>query len=278
MYLHPATEKRLQNLLQRPPQAIGVVAEEGSGKGYLAQHLATKLLDIEQGHLGSYPYFMHVDADQKVGIDDMRQLHSELGVKVPSKSAINRVVIIEHADKLGHEAQNALLKTIEEPPSATVLILTFAPSNKLLGTIKSRLQTIEHRPLSLELAHEQLITGQYKSSEIDKAYAMSGGRIALLVNLLEGKETELGQSISLAKELLVSDRFTRLCRVDEILKNGPDPHRLLSAIRVVLGAASRPSKVSEPHLDRLQMVDDAIVDMQVGGNKKLIFTDLFSRL
>ncbi|MEI9914152.1 MAG: hypothetical protein WDN66_04200 [Candidatus Saccharibacteria bacterium] len=58
---------------------------------------------------------------KSISIDEVRAINDFLMLKVPVKRTINRIVIIEKAERLTLEAQNALLKNLEEPPLGTVL-------------------------------------------------------------------------------------------------------------------------------------------------------------
>ena len=69
-----------------------------------------------------------------------------------------RIAIIDDADYLNDEGANALLKTIEEPPPRSVLILIGASPAKQLPTIRSRCQLIRFRPLPLEVVAELLVS------------------------------------------------------------------------------------------------------------------------
>jgi DNA polymerase III subunit delta' len=59
-----------------------------------------------------------------------------------------RVAVIDDADRMSNESSNALLKTLEEPPSYAVLVLIAADASKILPTIRSRCQTVRFRPLA----------------------------------------------------------------------------------------------------------------------------------
>jgi len=58
-----------------------------------------------------------------------------------------RVAVIDDADRMSNESSNALLKTLEEPPSYAVIVLIAADASKILPTIRSRCQTVRFRPL-----------------------------------------------------------------------------------------------------------------------------------
>lgn len=84
-----------------------------------------------------------------IGIDDIKQLHKTVFLK-PLKSK-QKAVILEDAHLLTTEAQNALLKILEEPPEHTLLILGTKSKDDLLPTILSRCQIIQLETEALEL-------------------------------------------------------------------------------------------------------------------------------
>lgn len=92
---------------------------------------------------------------QSIGIDEIKNLHKKIFLK-PINSEV-KAVVIDDAEMLTTEAQNALLKVLEEPPSYTIIILGAANSDSLLPTILSRCQIIElsSEILSLSDAEKQ---------------------------------------------------------------------------------------------------------------------------
>lgn len=80
-------------------------------------------------------YVRRLQSKQTVGIDLIRQMQSQIAIKPNGE---RYVVIIEESDLLTEEAQNCLLKTLEEPPGGTVLFLLTDNAEKLLPTIRSR--------------------------------------------------------------------------------------------------------------------------------------------
>jgi hypothetical protein len=84
-----------------------------------------------------------------IGIDEIKNLHGKIFLK-PIKSEM-KVVILDQAHLLTTEAQNALLKVLEEPPQHTAIILSTDSTEQLLPTILSRCQIISLTPGELEL-------------------------------------------------------------------------------------------------------------------------------
>jgi DNA polymerase III subunit delta' len=87
-----------------------------------------------------------------------------------------RVILVEDAETLQGVAQEALLKTLEEPPRFMVLILLTNDAEILLPTIRSRCQTIELRPVSHAAITEGLITRGLKAADADRIAALAAGR------------------------------------------------------------------------------------------------------
>jgi DNA polymerase III delta prime subunit len=90
---------------------------------------------------GTYPDFLRIESDKgTIRIDAIREM---IG-RIQFKPMIGRVsvVVIDQADRMTEEAANALLKTLEEPPSHAIFILTTSISEKLPATLKSRCQKI----------------------------------------------------------------------------------------------------------------------------------------
>ena len=85
---------------------------------------------------------------RSIGVDDVRELMDYLSRR-PYEGRWH-VAIIERADKMTPSAQNALLKTLEEPPADTVFFLLTDTPGALLSTVRSRLRMVRVAPLTRE--------------------------------------------------------------------------------------------------------------------------------
>jgi DNA polymerase III subunit delta' len=117
------------------------------------------------------------DAELKrsIAIDQIREVQHRLTTR-PSM-ADRRVVIIDAADDLERGGANALLKSLEEPPSGTYFMLVSHASDRLLSTIRSRCQMVRFEPLAddaMRQALAQLLPGA-AASEIDALVRTGGG-------------------------------------------------------------------------------------------------------
>lgn len=154
----------------------------GVGKNTMARELATTLLEME--NLFNSPDYIEITPDgNSIKIAQIRKLQSDILVK-PYKSY--KIYVIDEAQKMTVEAQNALLKTLEEPPKYAIIILITNNKESLLDTIKSRCEIIKFTPIPLvEVADYLTQTG------VDK------NRASLLANFSRGsmqKAVELSES------------------------------------------------------------------------------------
>ena len=107
--------------------------------------------------------------DSSFSIDSIRAITRDIGLR-PYEGR-KKVYVLEGADSMKHAAQNALLKTLEEPPSDSVLILLSENINALLSTIQSRSKRVRFFPLVPEVI-EKILVDNYKLDK-DKARLLS---------------------------------------------------------------------------------------------------------
>ena len=135
-----------------------------------------------------------------------------------------RVVIVDDADAMMPEAQNAMLKTLEEPPAASSFVLVTSRPDVLLPTVRSRCQHLRFGRLApaeiaavLERAHG------YSSGDAHAAAAAADGRIG---RALEGGSEEYAEARESAAALLTAAAA------------GADPRRRLESARALVGGGS----------------------------------------
>lgn len=125
---------------------------------------------------------------QSIKIKQIRQIISDAARK-PFESGY-KVIIIESAEKMTHDAQDAFLKTLEEPPANTVFLLLAENHNLLLPTIISRCQVYQFKPVDMN-EMKDFISQKYdfSPSEIETAVRHSKGAIGNALELLNNKES-----------------------------------------------------------------------------------------
>jgi len=221
LLLHQRTQAEVTSFVNRPSHALVLSGPPGSGKLSIAHNIGEELLGLRPGALSSYAYARVLSpADGKtIGIEAVRELEHFLSLKVPTHQAIKRVVIVADAHTMTTEAQNALLKTIEEPPVGTILLLTAASEQALLPTIRSRVQHIGvKRPGAADL--QAFFQKQnFPSDAIKRALSISGGLPGLTSALLHDAEHPLLPATQKARELLGLSTFERLTHIDELAQD-----------------------------------------------------------
>ncbi|MDB5184515.1 MAG: polymerase delta subunit [Candidatus Saccharibacteria bacterium] len=220
LVLNPITERQLQHYLAAPSHGLLLSGPVGAGKWSLGQLIAAGVLGIEIDALETYPYIRTIRSDdgRAISIESVRALEQFLSLKVPRPGVINRVVLIESAHLLGLEAQNALLKTLEEPPAATAIILLTDTEEALLLTVRSRLQTINVKRPAVAALKAHLEAQNHAAKDIGQALAISGGLPGLASGLLRSDDHPLQAATALARQLLQDTMYQRLLRVDELTK------------------------------------------------------------
>jgi DNA polymerase-3 subunit gamma/tau len=108
-------------------------------------------LEINQG---SALDLIEIDAASNRGIDEIRELRD--GIKFAPTKSKYKVFIIDEAQQLTKEAANALLKTLEEPPSHAIFVLATTEIHKMIPTIISRCQRFDFRKLTAQEIVKQL--------------------------------------------------------------------------------------------------------------------------
>lgn len=139
--------------------------------------------------LGVHPDFVYVARQPNRSdllIEQVRDLIERLGVR-PSRGP-RRIAIVDDAETLNLPAQNALLKTLEEPPGDTMMILVTSSERALLDTVRSRLRPVRFGPLSLAEITGVLISHAKLEPERAAAIApLARGSIARALALAQGE-------------------------------------------------------------------------------------------
>jgi DNA polymerase-3 subunit delta' len=139
----------------------------------------------------------------------------------PSQAS-RQIAIIDDADCMQDEAANALLKTLEEPPAGSVLILIASNPQKILTTIHSRCQTILFQTLTDEQVKQVLLDNGVVETE-DQARvlaSLAGGSVEIALSAVDGELVELRQEVC---ELLplFAEQPQRLAAVVESYVSAP---------------------------------------------------------
>lgn len=239
--LRSARELRLHH-------AVLVTGSRGTGKTLVASALAGALLcesgDEESGCGQCAPcrkvesrnhadlHFVSVLEDkQDISVDQLRELQVTLGRR-PSEGRA-RVVIVDPADRLNEQGQNALLKTLEEPGADTFLLLTTSRPERLLETVRSRMHCLRLLPLSasgVEAALDEQKVGDPEARRL--AARACAGSLGLALELIEEDVATLHQH--LVGYMVRPDNISPVARARELLAGAEGRHASGQRLRLVL--------------------------------------------
>ena len=278
MLLSEKDKLTIQNLHKSQPSAVGIVGEVGSGKLFFAKSLVKKILDTNK--LVENARYIYLDALRHGGIDKIRQIQKDLAYSVPDTAKTKRVLLVKDFGRLSLEAQNSALKTLEEPPLSTIIILTINNKNQVLETVLSRLQIV-----NMHIVSEKECIDYYKNypkNEIKKAYAISEGLPGLISGLLDGSESEIIHQIQRAKEITKMSRFDRLANINKLNKEErPDTILLVEAFvklfKAIYDQSLQSGKIDRVISDKskLEACIKAKEDLENGLSQKLALNRLF---
>ncbi|MBV8878815.1 MAG: AAA family ATPase [Planctomycetaceae bacterium] len=282
---------RLRGILERrrPAHAYLFSGPEGVGKKRaavdFAQALGAKVTLVER-----------LEDKHEILIAQVHEVIRELTYTSPT----NRAVLFDDAHRMSEEAMNALLKTLEEPPERTLLMLVSGVADRLLGTIRSRCQTIHFAPLSDEAlqrhAVQRLMLG---ADDAAAAATLAEGSIAALAELgpkigeLRAAAQDLQARILSGElnaviEALGKIRDTEQARLDAKRKFRLLAHSLREVLRARTGgktALASPDFVQkmgklddDEILDRIETLIDHERMIDLNANVSLTVEDALLRL
>jgi DNA polymerase III subunit delta' len=289
---------------QRIPNAMLLVGPEGVGKKQFALELARSVIchspnegepcesctaclrsrqlnlpdsekkeDYQSVNFSGHPDLGFIVAHNKnILVDAIRSLENEANYR--PYEAEGRFFIIDDAHKMNDAASNALLKTLEEPPSTTHIFLVTSKPDALLSTIRSRCQTVRFSPLtSAEISVHLSRSGTHSGEESELVARLSDGSIARALGIeMESFIPQREKMLKVLESAIVTaDRLTLLKIAEEMndAKNKEDFESSLSILETlirdvwVLSIGGR--------RDRLVNTDiiDALVRLAGAGDPKL---------
>ncbi|RMG74133.1 MAG: hypothetical protein D6711_09715 [Chloroflexi bacterium] len=172
---------------------------------------------------GNHPDIIYSETDPRTGtlkIESIRAVANRIAMK-PYEGRY-RIAIFQDFDHAQPRAQDALLKTLEEPPPYAILILLAESTENLLSTITSRVQTIYLRPVEAAVIRDTLIQHYHTDEETATLLGrFSGGRIGWAIQAAQDPTIleQRTQALDLLDGIIRANRIERFHIADDLSKD-----------------------------------------------------------
>lgn len=230
-------KEHLQNALStgKISHAYIINGERFAGKEFIAQIFAMALQceaeggkpcqechSCKQTLSANQPDIIRVTHEKpgSIGVDDIRaQINGDIAIK--PYSSPYKIYIVNEAEKMTVQAQNALLKTLEEPPAYAVILLLTTNVNSLLQTILSRCVVLNMKPVADKLVKEYLMNEmQVPDYKAEVCVAFARGNIGKARQLAASEDFEKvkEEALSLLKyvhEMDITEMIAAIKKVSE---------------------------------------------------------------
>ena len=256
----------------------------GIGKKEIAKEFAKMILCLNEkkycNHCKSCiefdsnnnPDFQIIEPDgNSLKIEQIRQMQRKI-IEAPIISQ-NKVYIINDADLMTIEAQNCLLKTLEEPPEFVTIILIGTNENNFLSTIKSRCTIIKFQDIENSKIKDYL-KNEYDIIVSDNLLEIFGGSIGKAEKLKDKQElyNSIIEIIECIDKLDLIDLFKKS---NIIYKSQDDKESILDAINTIL---FKIGKENTKYLNCINIVEDTKIRLNANGNYNMCIDNMLLKI
>ncbi len=264
--INPTSQIKLLAVTKHLPQSLLLTGEPGVGLSTISLYIAELV--------GVNPVIILPEKDEKIDIekgiisvDIMRRLYNDTRTKTTG----DRVIIIDYAERMTHQAQNAFLKLLEEPGVGVHFIIVAQSVNKLLPTILSRVEVLDIKNILTRQSEQLLdilnVTDTTKRSQL---IFMADGRPAELTRLSQNNEyfDKRSTTVRDARELLRGSIYQKLLIAHKYKDDRANALVLLTDMSNIL----KRTIIANPQVDNLNKIDDilnAYQQIEANGNIRL---------
>lgn len=247
------------------------IGTEGIGKKLIAEEFAKMLLAVKDTE--NSPDFSIIEPDgNSIKIEQIREFQK----KVSEKPIISnkKVYIINDSDKMTVEAQNCLLKTLEEPPEFVTIILIGSNENSFLSTIKSRCMILHFEKMSDEQIQKYLQDNH--QTEINSKIMLEACQGSIGKALEIKDKQELYQNTEqVVNSLERKDKIDILNMSDFIYKSKDDKLEILNYMNVLF---INLAKINSKYADCIAIVEETKRRLQSNANYDMCIDNLLLSL
>ncbi len=233
MLVNDITKKWVEAYIARPSAALLLESQDDIESTIpLQEYIYKKVTNSKT------PNILIQRQDKKsIGVEEIREINKQLSLQSDRSTAtVARMVSIISAEYMTVEAQNALLKLLEELPRQTILCLTTANSSALLGTIQSRCFTVNVLPISRLQAMSYAKYLNIDRTTASRAYMLSEGRPSIFESIVSGDSEIINEQIELAKIFIGASVFDRQKMLSQIISKENNVNEFLRSLKIVARA------------------------------------------
>lgn len=236
--------------------------KDGIGKKLVAIEFARQAMSAENSEFFNETDFKIILPEKdSIKIEEVRNLIDEVYLK-PAYSK-RKVIIIDDADKMNSNAQNALLKVLEEPPTYATLILITSNKDKIIKTILSRVTEIKFNPLS----NDELLEIVGKDVEFDFARGSASKALALINDSTYNLSKELVDVFEKRNFVSINKKLAEIRAID-----GIDICKVLEFSKIIYFKDIKTNTSSK--IKKINFIDETIRNIKRNANLDLVLDSL----
>ena len=269
--INPASEQLLLAIIDNLPQSLIITGAPRLGLSTIARYIS-ELLQIT-------PIIILPEKDEKIDIDKgvisvglMRRLYNDTRTINNSQ----RIIIIDYAERMTVQSQNAFLKLLEEPSDNLYFILVTHSTAKLLPTILSRLEKLAIKPITTDQSNILIdslgVTDKTKRSQL---LFMADGLPAELTQLMADDEyfNKRQTMVRDAREIIQANLYQKLLLAHKYKDNRNDALLLIADALNIL----QNTIIKQPKLETIIYIDKLLKTYQrieANGNIRLCLAQM----
>lgn len=223
------------------------------------------------------PDFFLIEPDgNSIKIDQIRQMQKNI-LEKPINSS-KKVYIIDNSDTMTKEAQNCLLKTLEEPQEFIVIILIASNENNILATVKSRCTKIYFNKLE-DVSLKAFIDEKFNNINLDEnMLKLCDGSISKSIKVIE-KISILNQIESIVDALDVTDELNIINQNEVFYNNKDDINLLLDYMYILLFEKINTNRVNKNnYINAIEFVQEAKNKLSNTNNYDMTIDNMLTKI